>query len=132
MDGSDRRRQFQLGLFCSAMVAMAQRLDARSLFFRPQLSISTFLALVLKICRNRFSCHSQNMPELTPSKLSTFGHSVTIRGSPRRGGGLEGFVSLYPTLEPEQSRGQEPHMRASGVGTPLLLLKLHFLVRLVS
>jgi hypothetical protein len=71
------------------MAAMAQRLDARSLFFRPQLSVSTFLALVLKICRNRFSCHSQSVAELAPSKLSTFGHSVTIHGPPRRGSGLE-------------------------------------------
>jgi hypothetical protein len=58
------------------MVTMAQRLDARSLFFRPQLSVSIFLALVLKICRNRFSCHSQSVAELAPSKLFNFGHSV--------------------------------------------------------
>jgi hypothetical protein len=63
-------------LFRSAMVAMTQWVDARSLFFPPQLSVSTFLAFVLKICRNRFSCHSQNVAELVPSKLSNFGHSV--------------------------------------------------------
>jgi hypothetical protein len=34
------------------------------------------LALVLKICRNRFSCHSQSVAELVRSKLSNFGHSV--------------------------------------------------------
>jgi hypothetical protein len=38
--------QFQLGLFCSAVVAMVQRLDARSFCFRPQLSVAVFLALV--------------------------------------------------------------------------------------
>jgi hypothetical protein len=31
------------------MVAMVQRPDARSFFFRPQLSVSNFLALVLKV-----------------------------------------------------------------------------------
>jgi hypothetical protein len=42
------------------------------------------LALVLKICRNRFSCHSQSVAELVPSKLSNLGHSETIHGSPRK------------------------------------------------
>ena len=56
--GFNRRWQFQLGLFRSAMVAMLQRLDAGSFFFHPQLSVPTFLALILKVCRNRFSCHS--------------------------------------------------------------------------
>ena len=36
----NRRWQFQLGLFRGAMVAMVQRLDARSFFFHPQLSVS--------------------------------------------------------------------------------------------
>jgi hypothetical protein len=35
------------------MVAMPQQPDARSFFFFPQLSVSTFLALVLKVFRNR-------------------------------------------------------------------------------
>jgi hypothetical protein len=39
------------------MVAMVQRLNARRFFFHSQLSGSTFLALVLKVCRNRFRCH---------------------------------------------------------------------------
>jgi hypothetical protein len=55
--GFNRRWQFQLGLFRRAMVAMVQRLDARSLFFHPQLSVSKFSALVFKVCRNRFGCH---------------------------------------------------------------------------
>jgi hypothetical protein len=63
------------------MVAMPQRLDARSFFFDPQLSVSISLALVLKVCRNRFCCHSQSVAELFPSKLCNFGHSLTIQGS---------------------------------------------------
>jgi hypothetical protein len=39
------------------------------------------LALVLKICRNRFSCHS------CPIVATRW----TIHGPPRRGGGLERF-----------------------------------------
>jgi hypothetical protein len=39
------------------MVAVVQRLDASGLFFYPQLSASTFLALILEVCRNRFRCH---------------------------------------------------------------------------
>jgi len=42
--------------FRSAMVAMVQRLDVRSFFLRPQLSVCGFGAL-LKVFRNRFSCH---------------------------------------------------------------------------
>src|SRR5208282_2169562 len=39
------------------MVAMVQRLDARSFFFRPQLSVRSFLALFFKVFRNRLNCH---------------------------------------------------------------------------
>lgn len=39
------------------MVAMLQRLDTRSFFFRSQLSVRSFLALFLKVFRNRLSCH---------------------------------------------------------------------------
>jgi hypothetical protein len=66
---------------------MAQRPDASGFRFDTQLSVSIFLALVLKICRNRFSCHGPSVAELDPSKLSNFGHSLTIYGLPRRGGG---------------------------------------------
>jgi hypothetical protein len=38
--------QFPLGLFCSAMMAMVQRLDARGFFFHSQLSVAIFLAFV--------------------------------------------------------------------------------------
>ena len=55
--GFNRSRQFRLGRFRSAMVAMVQRLDARSFFFRPQLSVCAVSAFVLKIFWNRFSCH---------------------------------------------------------------------------
>ena len=62
------------------MVAMIQRLDASGLFFCTQLSVAIFLALVLKVFRNRFRCHTQSVAELAHSKLSNFGHSVTIHG----------------------------------------------------
>ncbi len=62
------------------MVAMVQRLDARSFCFHPQLIVFTFLALVLKVCRNRFSCHGRSVADLSPSKLSNFGHSLIIMG----------------------------------------------------
>src|ERR1035441_1367692 len=65
------------------MVAMVKRLDVRSLFFRPQLSVCTVSALVLKIFRNRFSCHGHSVAELSPSELSNVDHSVTIHAPPR-------------------------------------------------
>ena len=65
------------------MVTMVQRLGARSFFFHPQLSVSKFSALVLKVCRNRFGCHGRSVAELSPSKLSNFGHSVKIRNEAR-------------------------------------------------
>ena len=40
------------------MVAMLQRLDARSFFVRSQLSIRSFLPFFLKIFRNRLSSHN--------------------------------------------------------------------------
>lgn len=63
-----------------------QRLDARSFFLYPYLSVNTLLALVLKVCWNRFRCHDRSVAELSPAKLSNFGHSVTIHESPRSGG----------------------------------------------
>jgi len=39
------------------MVAMVQRLDARSFFFGSQLSVCSFLALFFKIFGNRLNCH---------------------------------------------------------------------------
>ena len=68
--GFNHRWQFPLGLFCSAMMAMVQRLDARGFFFHPQLSVTTFLALVFQVCRNCFSCHSESVAEPAASKLS--------------------------------------------------------------
>jgi hypothetical protein len=80
------RWQLQFGLFRRAMVAMVQRLDARSFFGHPQLIVSTFSALVLKVCRNRFSCHGPSVAELSPSKLSSSSHLLRIHGPPRGGG----------------------------------------------
>ena len=70
-----RRWQFRLGLFRSAMVAMVQRLNARGFFFQTQLSV--FLVVM-----------ASSVAELSPSKLSNFGHSATIHRPPRRGGAL--------------------------------------------
>jgi hypothetical protein len=94
------------------MVAIAQRLDARCFFFHPHVSVFIFLALAFKVCRNRSSCHSQSVAELARSKLATLGHSVTIHGPSRNGGGLQGFVSLYSALE---NRAGGSH-KGSGVG----------------
>jgi hypothetical protein len=50
------------------MMAMVQQLDARGLFFQPQLSIAIFSALVLKVFRNRFRGHGESVEEpATPS-----------------------------------------------------------------
>jgi hypothetical protein len=81
-----RRWQFRLGLFRSAMVAMVQRLNARGFFFQTQLCVLTFLVLGFKVFWNSFRCHGQSVAELSPSKLSNFGHSATIHRPPRRGG----------------------------------------------
>ena len=80
--GFNRGWQFQLGLFRSAMVAMMQWLDARSFFFHPKLSVASFLALVLKVCWNRFSWHGRSVAEPSPPKLSNFAHLWTIHGPP--------------------------------------------------
>jgi len=40
-------------------MAMLQQLDAGSFSVYPLLSVFNFLALILKVCRNRFSCHGQ-------------------------------------------------------------------------
>jgi hypothetical protein len=108
------------------MVAMAQRLDARSLFFCPQLSVAIFLALVLKVFRNRFRCHSQSVAELCPSKLSNFGHFVTIHGR---------ICQPFPNpgaAEPEQSTARRFTPGPPGIGTLLLSLKLNFGGRSIS
>src|SRR5580704_11617270 len=43
--------RFQAGLFGSATAAMVKRLDASIFFFDPQLSVSTFSVLALKVYR---------------------------------------------------------------------------------
>ena len=75
----NRSRQFRLGRFPSPMVAVVQRLDVRSFFFRPQLNVCTASAFVLEILGNRFSCHGHSVAELSPRKLFNFAHSATIR-----------------------------------------------------
>jgi len=76
------------------MVAMMQRLDARGFCFHTQLSVSIFLALVLKVCRNRFRCHDRSVAELSPSKLSNFGHSVIIHRAATRKWAVWGAVLI--------------------------------------
>jgi hypothetical protein len=71
----NRSRQFRLGRFLSAMVAMVQRLDVHSFFFRPQLSVCAVSAFVLKVFWNRFSCHGLSVAELSLPELSNFAHS---------------------------------------------------------
>jgi hypothetical protein len=105
----------------SAMVAMAQRLDARSLFFRPQLSVSTFLALVLKICRNRFSRHS------CPIVATPVDDSWATTKRWRVGEVLSALIQHRSKVGTGRLTPGPP-----GVGTLLLFFKLHFVVRSVS
>ena len=56
------------------MVAMLQWLDARGFFFRPQLSVFTVSALVLKVFGNRFCWHGCSVAEVSSSELSNFSH----------------------------------------------------------
>ncbi len=56
------------------MVTMMQRLDVRSFFFRPQLSICAVSAFVLKVFWNRFSCHGYSVAELSSPELSKLDH----------------------------------------------------------
>jgi hypothetical protein len=71
--GCNRRWQFHLGLFRSAMVAMVHRLDAGS-FFYPQLIVPKLSALILEVLWNCSSCHGRSVAELSVSKLCNFGH----------------------------------------------------------
>ena len=75
--------QFQLRLFRRAVVAMVQRLDARSFFSYSQLIVATFLALVLKVFRNRLRCHGQSVADLALPSCPIFGHSLTIHRPPQ-------------------------------------------------
>jgi hypothetical protein len=75
------------------MMAMLKHLDAGSFFLCPLLSFFIFLALVLKVCRNRFSCHGQIVSEPAPSKLSNLSHSVKFMARHKKAGGLGEFGS---------------------------------------
>ena len=67
------------------MVAIVQRLDVGSFFFRAQLSVCAVSAFVLKVFWNRFSCHNHSVAELSSPEMSNFAHSVTIHEPPRVG-----------------------------------------------
>ena len=78
----NRSHQLRPQRFWSAMVAMTQRLDMRCFFFRPQLSVRTVSALVLKVFRNGSGCHGHSVAGPVPSGLSNFAHSAKIHGLP--------------------------------------------------
>src|SRR5271166_7147826 len=78
--GFDWRQRFRLGLFCRAMMAMPQGLDARRFLLRSELSVGSFLPLLLKVFCNCLSCHGCSVAETVLSNLCCFGHSVTIPG----------------------------------------------------
>src|ERR1035438_779725 len=93
------------------MVAMVQRLDARSFFFHAQLSDSIFLALVLKVCRDCFSCHGQSVAEPAPCKLSNLAlcHRFAIISGLVEVRGCRGFLSTNAPIRrysfSKQSKG---------------------------
>jgi hypothetical protein len=96
------------------MMTMVPRLDAGSFFLDPLLSVFIFLALILKVCRNRFSCHRQSVAELAPSKLSNFGHSATNHGSPKKkrqwvrsADGMTGLVRAQRSRQAKETRDIE-------------------------
>jgi hypothetical protein len=64
----------------------------------PLLSVFIFLALVLKVCRNRFSCHGQSVAELAPPKLSNFGHSATFHGVAKKRCRVQSIAGLDPAI----------------------------------
>jgi len=73
----NRSRQFRLGRFPRAVVALVQQLDAVGFLVRAQLSFFMASALVLEVFRNRFRCHDRSVAELSSSKLSNCDHSMT-------------------------------------------------------
>ena len=77
------------------MVAMVQRLDASGFFFRTLLSVSSLLALVLKVFRNRFRCHGQSVAELHSFNLSNFVHSLKFIDCLEEMAFLKELVSQY-------------------------------------
>jgi len=60
------------------MMAMLQRLDARRFFFRSELSVGSFLALLIKVLCNGLRCHGCSVAERSRPNLCCFGHSATI------------------------------------------------------
>jgi hypothetical protein len=84
------------------MVAMVQRLDARSFFFRSQLSVCSFLALFFKVFRNRLNCHGLQCGRTVSARLCNFG-VPRIRGSGslrnRSVGALKVAIALSAAVE---------------------------------
>lgn len=73
-------------------MGVLQPLNAGSFFLYSLLSVFAFLALILKVCRNRLSCHGLSVTEPVPSKLSNFSHSAEFMT------GFSPRVSTYKTF----------------------------------
>lgn len=121
--GFGRRRQFHFGLFCRAMVAMLQRLNARRFFFCSELSVGSFLALFLKVFRDRLSCHGLQCGRMVSRNLSCFGHSVRVHG-PHCSRQKNGERPVCPSFPIRVSRislssSEPPHPPASTPGAAL-------------
>jgi hypothetical protein len=89
------------------MVATLQRLDARSFYFRSELSVCSLLALFLKIFRDRVSCHSLQCGRTISDQAVQFwplrDNSMGTRGM----GGAESPVKTFLGLASRASH--EPH-----------------------
>ena len=72
----NQRRQFQL--FRIAVMATVQGLNARGFIFPAQLSVAIFLALILKVFRNRFRRHSQECDRTDVCALSNLALRPTV------------------------------------------------------
>ena len=70
----------QTGLFCGAMMAMLQGLDAGGFFCCPQQSIGVFLALFLKVFWDGLSWHGCSVADPAARNLFHIGQLVRIYG----------------------------------------------------
>lgn len=59
-------------------MAVLQPLNAGRFFLYSLLSVFVFLALILKVFRNRLSGHGLSVTEPVPSKLSNISHSAEV------------------------------------------------------
>jgi hypothetical protein len=92
-----------------------ERLDARSFFFHPQLIVFMFLALVLKVCRNRFRCHGPQCGRTIHGQAVQFWSVVTILNEAKfsefqgfRASRFEACLNGGQTLQPCNSEAWQP------------------------